>query len=222
MQMGLARRRTGWIVVLLSVAACTRGRQGSTTNPPAAPVAAAPLAGLSVQVLLVTPTQRARVATTLTAFQAPAPTELIKSMDADLTTALREREIGRTWVFGDALARSHATNPTYATDPRALAVDPLRAPSLQRGGRLAEPLASQLRTMIALHNGRMVLIPVDLAIEPEAGATGGRGVLRLVLVDPRLSVIQWYQDIRGDTAPTYGPAVTASIASRIANLFAAQ
>jgi hypothetical protein len=221
MQMALARRRTGWIVVLLSVAACARGGQGSAANPPAASTAPGPLAGLSVQVLLVTPTQRARVATTLTAFQAPSPADLIKIMDADLTAALRERDIGRTWVFGDALARSYAANSTYATDPRSLAVEPLRAPSLQVGGRLAEPLASQLRTMIALHNGQMVLIPVDLSIESETGANGGHGVLRLVLADPRLSVVRWYQDIRGDTAPVYGPAVTASIASRIANLFAA-
>jgi hypothetical protein len=218
MQMALARRRTGWIVVLLSVAACARGGQGSAANPPAAP---GPLAGLSVQVLLVTPTQRARVATTLTAFQAPSPADLIKTMDADVTAALREREIGRTWVFGDALTRSYATNSTYATDPRSLAVEPLRAPSLQVGGRLAEPLASQLRTMIALHNGQLVLIPVDLSIESETGANGGHGVLRLVLADPRSSVVRWYQDIRGDTAPVYGPAVTASIASKIANLFAA-
>jgi hypothetical protein len=87
--------------------------------------------------------------------------------------------------------------------------------------RLTEPLASQLRTLIALHeDARLVLAPVELRFEP--AGTGGRGVLRLVLVDPRMSVTRWIGEIASDPAPAYGPVISASIASKLANLVAAR
>jgi hypothetical protein len=86
--------------------------------------------------------------------------------------------------------------------------------------RLPEPLASQIRTMVALHDDvRLVLAPVELRLE-KAGATGGRGILRLVLVDARASNVRWIGQVAGDEAPAFGPVVTASLAARLANVVA--
>ena len=76
-------------------------------------------------------------------------------------------------------AATSATRPT-PTDPYALAEEPLRSPvAVDRRTRLAEPLASQLRTMVALHeDARLVLAPVELRFERVRRGHGARPVLR--------------------------------------------
>jgi hypothetical protein len=75
--------------------------------------------------------------------------------------------------------------------------------------------------LIALHDeARYVLAPVELRLE-KAG-TGGRGVLRLVLIDARLSNVAWIGEFTSDTLAAYSPAVTAGIASKLAAAIAAQ
>src|SRR5438552_9746231 len=108
-------------------------------------------------------------------------------MDDNIAAALAERGLTRGWVLPADLATSYRRNPTYASDPYALAEEPLRSSSFAAGKRLAEPLASQLRTMIALHeNATVVLVPVELRFEPADAATA-RASLRLALIDPRFS-----------------------------------
>jgi hypothetical protein len=86
---------------------------------------------------------------------------------------------------------------------------------------LVEPFATQVRRLIALHDDvRYVLAPVELRLE-KAG-TGGRGVLRLVLLDARLSKVTWIGEFASDTLSAYSPAVTASIASKFASAVATQ
>jgi len=91
--------------------------------------------------------------------------------------------------------------------------------------RLPEPLASQVRTLVALHDDtRLVLVPVELKLEPVPGQTGagGRGVLRVVLLDARLSNVRWIGDITSDAAPVFGAAITASVAAKLAAAVAPQ
>lgn len=154
------------------------------------------------------------------------PAELRRTLDADIVEAFDERGLTRSWVFPAALEQSYRRNMTYATDPYALAEEPLRSPSLATQARLPEPLATQVRTLIALHDDvRFVLAPVELRLEPvpapAGGGTGsGRAVLRVVLLDARTSSVAWRDDIVSDTTSTFGPVVTASIASRLANVVA--
>jgi phosphomannomutase len=62
---------------------------------------------------------------------------------------------------------------------------------------------------------------IDEAVRLEkAGASGGRGVLRLVLLDARLSNVRWIGQVAGDSLSAFGPAVTASVAARLANVVA--
>jgi hypothetical protein len=45
-------------------------------------------------------------------------------------------------------------------------------------------------------------------------------VLRLVLVDPRLSRPTWIGEVVSDSATEFGPVISASLASKLANLVA--
>jgi hypothetical protein len=176
------------------------------------------LAGLAAQHVAVLPTYIARVVPELK-WSIGRPTELARTLDADIAAAMDERGLKRTWIFPDALTASYRKNPTYATDPYSLAEEPLRAGTLLVDGRLPEPLASQIRTMVAFHQDvRLVLAPVELRVEP--AGKGGRGVLRLVLLDARASRIVWVGDITSDTLESFSPAIPASIASKLAGVVA--
>ena len=101
--------------------------------------------------------------------------------------------------------RSNETHPTRRI--LALAEEPLRSPALNIEQRLPEPLASQLRTMVALHeDARLILAPVEVRFEPVG--TGGRALLRIVLVDPRLSRPTWIGEVVSDSASAFGPVIS--------------
>jgi hypothetical protein len=148
-------------------------------------------------------------------------TELLRTLDADIAAALEDRGLKGQWIFPSALVQSYQRNPTYATDPYRLAMQTLRSPQLAVGSRLAEPLASQLRTMIALTDARYVLAPVELKIEHVGVDHAGRGVLRLVLMDVRTAEVRWIGKVQGDTLAVMGPALTAGVAAKVADLVAA-
>jgi hypothetical protein len=192
----------------------------------AAPPASAPdplehsLSGLAAQHVAVLPVYSVRVGPGLDwAKTIGRPTDIERTLDADILAALDERGLRKTWIFPEQLQQSYRRNPTYATDPYALAEEPLRSPQLSTDSRLVEPLATQLRTLIALHDDtRLVLAPVEVRFE-KAGA-GGRGVLRVVLIDPRYSSVVWMGEISSDTAAAFGPAISAGIAAKLANAIA--
>ncbi len=148
-------------------------------------------------------------------------TEVAKTQDADIADAFRDRGI-KTWILPSGLDSAFRRNPTYATDPHTLAEEPLRSPSLNGDDRLPEPIASQLRTIVALHDDtRLVLAPIELRLEAAKGEAGaGRGVLRLVLVDARVSSVRWIGEVSSDPASAFGPQITASIASKLSAIIA--
>jgi hypothetical protein len=217
---------------------------GGCASRPAAPAgadgarpAAAPLAALAGERIVLVPTQRLRDAGSLgwTA-EVGAPREYLAQLDDAILSALGERGVAQGWVTPKDVARSARRNPTFATDPYALGVAPLlptsRAP---RGGELLpEPLASQLRAIVALGDARYVLVPVELRFErvparaSSAGVTApgsppadvGRAVLHLALVDARASEVRWAGDVTGEGATRVSPAVAAGVAARVADLVA--
>jgi hypothetical protein len=211
-----------------AAAACGAGarQQGSVSPAPVAQADDAPatpplaLAGMAALPVMVLPEYRIAVAPELGWSAAiGSPLDAAKSLDAEIRSALEERGV-RAWTFPDGLEQDFKRNPTYAADPYALAEELLRAPGLKDRDRLGEPLASQLRTMVALRdNARFVLAPVDLRIRAVAG--GGQGTMRLVLIDARASEIRWIGAVRGDVTPTYGPGFMAGLAARVADLVAA-
>src|SRR6185437_14616932 len=143
-----------------------------------------------------------------------------RTLDADILAAFEERGLRRAWIFPPDLVETYKHNPTYATDPYGLAEEPLRIAKVGRDTRLPEPIASQLRTMVAFHDdARLILVPFELRLEP-VGAHAGRGVLHLILIDARASNVAWMGDVVSDTVPTFGPEISASVASRLANVVA--
>lgn len=177
-----------------------------------------PLAGIVGQALIIAPIQAVRFAPELGWTALPGNSATAAALDTVLGQALSTRVGNQQWIYFDALTRSAANNPGYATNPRSLGITPLRAPRWKVGDRLPEPLATQLRTMIALQDARLVFLPVELRFD-RTPAGLGRPVVHLVLVDPRASVIQWIGDVTGDDLPAFTPAYSALIADRIADLF---
>ena len=179
------------------------------------------LANLAAQHVVLLPTYAVRVAPGLAWGSVGRPSDLKQLLDADLASAFDERGLNKTWVLPAELERAYRQNSTYASDPFNLAEEQIRSPLLRPETRLAEPFASQVSVLIRLHDDvRYVLAPVELRLE--AAGAGGRGILRVVLLDARLSNVIWIGEFASDTLPTYGPAVTASIASKLASAVATQ
>jgi len=203
--------------LLLSGLAC-----GGAAKPKTQPeLAEHSLSGLSAQRIVLLPTYSIRVMPGLSwsASSIGSPINVQRTLDADLLAALDERGLRKRWIFPDDLQASFKRNPSYAADPFALAEESLRSPALNIEQRLSEPLASQLRTLVALHeDARLILAPVEVRFEP--AGPGGRAVLRLVLVDPRLSRPTWIGEVVSDSAAAFGPVISASLASKLANLVA--
>jgi hypothetical protein len=213
----LNHRRLALVASLLVSSLACGGGAKPQTQPE---LAEHSLSGLSAQRIVLLPTYSIRVMPGLAWSAAIGrPADVQRNLDADLLAALEERGLRKRWIFPDDLQASFKRNASYAADPYALAEEPLRSPSLNVEQRLPEPLASQLRTLVALHeDARLILAPVEVRFEPSG--TGGRAVLRLVLVDPRLSRPTWIGEVVSDSAPAFGPVISASLASKLANLVA--
>lgn len=200
-------------MVLATLASCNRG--ANTGTPPA--TAVAPLAVYAAQRLLVTPTARV-----LASEADPLVREfgtavaLGRFLDGELARLLRDRGIGGNLILPAELARAYERNRSYASDPHNLAIEPVRAVKFIAGSKYGEPLSSQLRTMIALHeDARHVLLPAALQFQ------GGRTVLRVALLDPRYAEARWVGDIKSDSAAVPTRSSLTQVAVRLADLFVA-
>jgi hypothetical protein len=199
----------------MSLVACRSGQAPPATT--GAPDLA--LSGLAGQRVVVLPTYAVNVATDLDWKSGPVrPRDLRRVLDDEIAAALRDRGASQGWTFPEALQQSYKRNSSYGADPYALAEEPLRSPGLLRAARLTEPFASQIRTLVALHEDvRLLLAPVELRFERAAPGMG-RAALKLVLLDARGSDVRWIGEVKSDSAAAYGPALLADVASRLADL----
>jgi len=193
------------------------GKQGSQTQTAPPPVNR-PLAWLAGQRIVLTPVYRIREGDAMgwTA-QIPRSREFLRALDTAIAGELAQRGLEKQWVYPADLARSTRASPTYTVDPNALAVEPLRNPGLAQGGKIGDPLATQLRTIIAMHDSRMVLLPVELRFDRDKSGQG-IAVLRAVLVDARIGDVRWVGEASSDPSPTFSRALLASVASHFADL----
>jgi len=209
-----------WCVPLLLGCAGKPAAQTPTPTPTATPVVR-PFAALAEQRVIVAPAYRINEADpTGWLAQIPRTREYLRSLDDSIGAELAARGLKAQWVFPADLARAAKRNPTYAVDPYALAADPLRSKNVAPQSRLTEPLASQIRTMIALHDARVVLLPVELRFEKDQ-AGQGIAVLRLALLDGRLSEVRWVGEVRSAPSATLSPAILSSLAAHLGDLIAA-
>lgn len=209
------------LALLLSLAVVTACSRGTDPDAQVAPLPNRPLAGLAGQQVIVIPTHYLRPGDSLGwAAAVERPRQLLTEVDDEIAFALGERGFRTKWVFPDQLVRSAQRNAAHSPDPRALAAEGLRPLARRRSdGQLGEPLASQVRSLVALHGARYALFPVELRFEKIGGA--GRAVLHVLLLDARLSRATWGGDVRGDTSSTFGRGVIASVANHLGDLIAA-
>jgi hypothetical protein len=204
----------------LALAACGGGKPSAEAPAPIDP-SARPLAGLAAQHVIVAPAFRLRETDALgwTA-QIPRSRDYLKSLDDELLFALGERGLKTQWVYPADLVRSMRGNPTYAIDPYTLAAEPLRNPDVKAGAKLSDPLATQLRTLVALQDARAVMLPVEVRFEKDKSGQG-IAILRLAVLDGRLGEVRFMSEVRSDPSPTFSRALLASLASRVADLVTA-
>jgi len=141
----------------------------------------------------------------------------MSTVDDEIAFAVRDRGLRGQWALTADLARSAKRNPGYTVDPYTIALDPLAPVERDADQLIAEPLAGQLRAFAGLFNARYALIPVDLRLVPDP--SGGRAALHLVVVDTRAARLVWKGDVSGDGVKNFTPAIAASLAGRVADLF---
>lgn len=215
--------RTLKLAAALLIAACasqpTRTPKSDVPPAPAPARNAHPLANLAARRIIVTPVYDMVQGDPLGwAAGIPRPRAMLRELDSAITAEFRARGLGSTWYFAPQLEQSYQLNSTYAADPHMLAENPLRG-HVEIGKNYGEPLATQLRTMIAMQDGaRLVMLPVELRFERVGAGTQGQAVLKLVLVDARTTEFVWSGEVKSEPASAFGPVVFASLANRFADL----
>lgn len=189
----------------------------------AAPTAGHPLAPYATRRVLVIPTHYLRTDDSLGwAAQITDRKAFLDDVDGEIAFALRDRDrIGRMWVFPRQLAANARRNAPYAPDVYDLAAEWLRPPMKHVPDMVPEPLASQLRTLVALEDDcRFVLFPVEVRF---VGAGPGQesAVVRLVVFDAREARIVWMADVSSEPATKFSRGLAASFAERLADLVSA-
>ena len=187
-----------------------------------APVQGTPLAAMAGRQVLVMPVQRNVIVVDQTMDQAGAIEgwNFIVALDDSIAAALTARGVGSTWTFANTITAVAKRNGGLAGDPHALAAGGLQRLVKAGDDPVSEPLASQIRTLVALREGRYAVLPAAVRFENVTG--GVRGTLVVYLIDSRTARIVWSGLVPSETSPRFSPAMAGSIAERFADLVVAR
>jgi hypothetical protein len=208
---------------LLVLAACAGQQHPNEAPTPPAPIH--PLGALVAQQVIVAPIHSlSEVDPFGWTQQIPRSRAYLRAVDDAIDAELAARGLGTQWIYPAAIVRASQASPAYSVDPYALGAGPLTSPGVESGTRLGDPLATQLRTMVALQDkARAVLLPVELHFERDvAKRDQGVAVLRVALIDARVGEVRWIGDVRSDPSPTFSPALVTSLANKFADLITAR
>ena len=161
--------------------------------------------------------------------------EALRAMDAELQFALDGSRGAEDWALPAEVVRRVRRNPMLRMDPSRLAYQGLLEKPDKRK-QIYEPLHGELRGISALFDTRYVVLPISLFVredpagpeEPAADSPADlarreaeyRAHLLLAMIDIRSSTIVWWGEIAGDAGPADSPALTASLAERVAKAVA--
>ena len=140
----------------------------------------------------------------------------LAALDDQIEAAMTARGLGRAWTFGREVERASKLNSILMTDARSLSAEWLRGRVLPETS-VRDPLQSQVRGLVGLKGSRYALLPVELRLENRNGGTGV-AILRVVMIDSRMAQIRWVGEVVSDPMRTLSPALTASVATRFADL----
>jgi hypothetical protein len=172
------------------------------------------------QHVVLLPTHYLRPDTIGWASRATRPRETLAAVDSAIERALNARGFAANWTFPPALVRSARRNAGYVADPYTLAGERLRPLARSYDNRLHDPLAAQIRGIIGMNDARFAIFPVELRFEPAGNGTA-RPVLRVALLDGRMSIVRWQGDIRGAAGEQIDSAMLDALGSSFADLVAA-
>ena len=193
------------------------------SKPPeteASPVPLRPLERMAGQQILVLPVQFLSGTETLGwQQQVPNRAAFLAALDDQIEAAMTARGLARQWTFGREVERASKMNSILMTDARSLSAEWLRGRVLTETS-VRDPLASQVRGLVGLKGSRYALLPVELRLE-NRGAGTGVAILRVVMIDSRMALIKWVDEVESDPMKTLSPALTASVAAHFADLVVA-
>lgn len=179
--------------LLYSCASSSGAKQGQ-----ASAAATTPLAGMVGRQMLVLPTQYLSVANAGGAFDiVPSGQSLLPILDEEIADAFRKRGVKNNWTFARDIVESADRNAGLAGgDPRNLPAAGIRG--VKAGDTpLPEPLASQIRGLVALTSARYTLLPLEVHLDVRNNER--KGSVRLLLIDARTSRVAWADDVIAET-----------------------
>jgi hypothetical protein len=200
-----------------------------TTDEPTPP--SSPLAGMAGRQLLVLPAQYLSVGNPGGGYDiVPSGASLLPILDEEIADTFRKRGVKSNWTFGREITQSAMRNGGLAGDPRQLSVQGVRR--VKAGDTpLPEPLASEIRNLVALTSARYALLPLEVHLDVKG--TERRGSARFLLIDARTARVTWSEDVNADTthdaqiaADAFTPfafrMLSRDIASKLADMVVAQ
>ncbi|GAC1453365.1 MAG: hypothetical protein PVSMB1_01840 [Gemmatimonadaceae bacterium] len=191
-----------------------------TPETAASPVPARPLERMAGQEILVLPVQYLSFTDSLGwQRQIPNRAAFLSTLDDQIEAAMAARGLGKAWTFGREVERASKLNSILITDARSLSAEWLRGRVLPET-TVRDPLQAQVRGLVGLKGSRYALLPVELRLESRAGGTGV-AILRVVMIDSRMALIRWVNEVESDPMKTLSPALTASVATHFADLVVA-
>jgi len=177
-----------------------------------------PLAILLSKRVLVLPVQRRTFRDSLKwESRMPPASEYLASVDDELTFALTERGLADEWILPPAIIAAAKRNSALGVNPRALGVDQLFALFPDKW-QLLDPLAKQLRSLVAINEARYVLLPLELRFSNAKTPGMVEPSLRLMIIDARRAQVQWTGQIVGAPTNKLSPAIAADLMSRFGEL----
>ena len=181
---------------------------------PAAPIAPppdpAPLASFAGRKVAVFPLQRLAGGDSTTQ---PMGAGTVRSrgavFDSAFARVLGARGLGAQWVLAPAMARIAQREVINRTDVRALAVQGLGPQRRPNDIELREPLASQLRPLVAMADTRFAAVPVEVRVTtlPDGRRTAR---VRVAILDVRAAHVLTIPEVTGAPAADEAGALEAA------------
>lgn len=169
----------------------------------APPLAVAPLAGQRVPLLPLTLLSAEGVADP---GLPEGRVERLAWADSIIALVFQERAPEVTWVLPPELRATARRAPATVTNPDQMGHALLRSPGLDL---VPDPLRSYLRSLTAMTNARMVLVPAAVRVVADS-AGGVRVETALVVADSRNGAIVW-RSYPSATAATAAAAFRATL-----------
>ena len=177
------------------------------SQEPAGPTTA--LAGLVGRQMLVLPAQFLSVTNAGGGWDiVPGGTTILPILDEEIADAFRKRGVKSNWTFGREIAEASRRTGGITGNPSELSAQGIRR--VKPGDTpLPEPLASEIRGIVALTNARYVILPLEVNVDTRGGER--KGAVRLLLIDSRTARVTWAEEVTA--APSRDPQVVSEALS---------